>query len=48
MNALKKGFLTLQRFSAFLLVGTVIALIWANVAPGPEGGYHHFIDGRLI
>ena len=48
MNALKKGFLTLQRFSAFLLVGTVIALIWANVAPGPDGAYHHFIDGRLI
>lgn len=48
MNALKKGFLTLQRFSAFLLIGTVIALIWANVAPGPDGAYHHFIDGRLI
>lgn len=42
---LKKSFETLQRFSAFLLVGTVVALIWANV--GNEA-YRTFVDGRLI
>lgn len=45
MNAFKKGFETLQRFSAFLLVGTVIALIWANTN---YDAYHDFIDARLI
>lgn len=45
MNALRKGFETLQRFSAFLLIGTVIALIWANV--GHEG-YEAFIEHRII
>lgn len=45
MDALKKGFATLQRFSAFLLIGTVIALIWANVG---HHSYEVFIEGRLI
>ena len=45
MNALRKGFETLQRFSAFLLIGTVIALIWANVG---HHSYEAFIEGRLI
>lgn len=45
MNALRKGFETLQRFSAFLLIGTVIALVWANL--GHES-YEAFIDERLI
>lgn len=45
MNALMKGFETLRRFSAFLLVGTVIALVWANV--GTEA-YRAFVESRLI
>ncbi|MEM1347034.1 MAG: Na+/H+ antiporter NhaA [Myxococcota bacterium] len=45
MEKLKSGFATLQKFSAFLLVGTVIALIWANT---DVHGYEHFIEGRLI
>ncbi len=46
MNAFKKGFITLQRFSGFLLMGTVLALVWANM--GPEAGYIDFIESRLI
>lgn len=45
MNALKRGFETLQRFSAFLLIGTILALIWANV---DYDAYHSFINGRIM
>jgi NhaA family Na+:H+ antiporter len=39
------GFKTLQRYSGFLLMGTVLALAWANL--GAEG-YKEFIDSRLV
>jgi Na+:H+ antiporter, NhaA family len=38
-NPLAKGFATLREFSAFLLTGTVAALIWKNVS---SEGYDHF------
>ena len=44
-NPFKRGFETLQRFSGFLLVGTVAALIWANFN---YDSYHAFIDGRIL
>jgi NhaA family Na+:H+ antiporter len=36
---LAKGFATLREFSAFLLTGTVVALLWKNVA---SSSYDHF------
>ncbi len=45
MNAFMNGFKTLQRFSGFLLMGTVVALIWANL---PGAGYTEFIESRLV
>lgn len=45
MEKFKKGFETLQRFSAFLLVGTVLALLWANTNAET---YKAFVDSRLI
>lgn len=45
MNALRKGFETLQRFSAFLLVGTIVALVWANFG---HHSYEAFVESRLI
>ena len=46
MNAVfKKGFETLQKFSAFLLLGTVVALVWANI---DAHTYEHFVESRLI
>lgn len=41
---LKKSFQTLQQFSAFLLVGTVVALIWANI---DYVQYDTFVNSRL-
>lgn len=45
MNALKRGFESLQRFSAFLLLGTLIALIWANFG---QDTYKVFVEDRLM
>ena len=46
MNAfIQRGFASLQRYSAFLLVGTVLALIWANL---DTVAYVSFVEGRLI
>ncbi len=41
----KKGFRYLQEFSAFLLAGTAVALVWANI---DYESYHHFIDDYLF
>ena len=41
----KGGFQLLQEFSAFLLAGTAIALIWANL---DTDGYHHLIDTPIF
>ena len=41
---LKKSFQVLQQFSAFLLVGTVFALVWANLN---FDAYDAFVNGRL-
>ncbi len=40
-----RGFQKLRNFSAFLLLGTVGALVWANVAPE---GYEVFIHAPLL
>ncbi|MGM0557168.1 MAG: Na+/H+ antiporter NhaA [Myxococcota bacterium] len=40
-----KGFRQLREFSAFLLAGTVLALVWANLDPG---SYTSFIDDALV
>lgn len=45
MNALKKGFAILQSFSGFLLMGTLLALAWANASPEH---YRAIIDGALL
>ena len=44
-NTLKKGFKQLQEYSAFLLIGTVAALIWANV---DHHGYHHLVHDNNV
>lgn len=44
MNFLRKGFRLLREFSAFLLFGTVLALVWANLDPKV---YKAFIDAPL-
>lgn len=41
----KSGFQLLQEFSAFLLTGTVIALLWANL---DQHGYHHLIHTPIF
>lgn len=45
MEKFKQGFATLQRFSGFLLFGTVLALLWANM---DQASYASFVEGRLI
>lgn len=45
MNQVKKVFNFLSELAAFLLVGTVGALVWANV---DYEAYHHFIDAPLF
>lgn len=40
-----RGFRQLRDFSAFLLVGTVLALVWANLAPE---GYSSFINDAVL
>ncbi len=45
MDILKSSFARLRDFSAFLLLGTVAALVWANMAPE---AYDAFINGRII
>ena len=42
MSILKKSFRTLREFSAFLLFGTALSLLWANI---DYEGYHHLIEG---
>ncbi len=44
-NSGKSGFQLLQEFSAFLLAGTAIALIWANF---DTHGYHHLVDTPIF
>lgn len=44
-NKISDGFDYLREFSAFLLAGTVLALIWANAGPGSYAG---FVDEPLI
>ncbi len=41
----QQSFQLLREFSAFLLIGTVLALIWANLGPA---SYEHFVDGPII
>ncbi|AWV89692.1 Na+/H+ antiporter NhaA [Bradymonas sediminis] len=43
-NALTRTFSRLREFSAFLLIGTVLALIWANV---DQATYHAVIEAPL-
>ncbi len=45
MQKLKQGFATLQQFSAFLLVGTIGALIWANI---DFAAYLAFVESPLL
>jgi NhaA family Na+:H+ antiporter len=45
VSPIVKGFRQLREFSAFLLAGTVIALVWANLDPG---GYDAFISSPLL
>lgn len=44
-NPAKRGFHLLQEFSAFLLIGTVIALLWANL---DTHGYHQLVHTPLF
>jgi NhaA family Na+:H+ antiporter len=44
MNFLKSGFSRLRELSAFLLIGTALALIWANLSPEV---YDAFINAPL-
>ncbi len=44
MEFLKSGFARLREFSVFLLLGTAVALLWANVNPH---AYHAFVEAPL-
>lgn len=44
-NSGRSGFQLLQEFSAFLLTGTVIALLWANF---DNPGYHHLVHTPIF
>ncbi len=44
-SGFKKVFSQLSEFAAFLLAGTVLALLWANI---DYASYHHFVDGTLF
>lgn len=44
-NQVVSVFQHLRRYSAFLLTGTIAALVWANL---DAAGYHHFIDHGLL
>lgn len=45
MNAIKHGFETLRKYSAFLLIGTVLALLWANI---DHASYETLIEADLL
>lgn len=45
MSIVKRSFRTLREFSAFLLFGTVLALLWANL---DYESYKHFIDKAYL
>jgi Na+:H+ antiporter, NhaA family len=47
MDIFKSSFKILREFSAFLLFGTVLALIWANAGPQAAQLYNAFVEAPL-
>ncbi|MEM5817119.1 MAG: Na+/H+ antiporter NhaA, partial [Desulfitobacterium hafniense] len=45
MSTRKKTINFLQEFSIPLILGVLIALVWANLAPE---NYHHFVHNEII